>query len=104
VLRHLPSGDPVHIDSSHRELPARGAKAEELTAMNAGMAPSHHHDVTLGDDVVDCPVGIKRLEQVGDPLLESAKARSLLGKGGMVQVVRRDDPAYGRKAPRGREA
>jgi hypothetical protein len=69
VLRHLPCGDPVDIDPSHRERPARGPEAEELAAMDSGMAPSHHDDVPLSDDIVDCPVRIKGVEQIGDPLL-----------------------------------
>lgn len=99
MLRHLPGRDPVDIDPSHRELPARGLEAEELAAMDAGMTPSHHDDIALCDGIVDGPAGIKCVEQVRDPLLESSKSRSLPGKGGMVQVILCDDPRPGPPGP-----
>jgi hypothetical protein len=67
--------------------------------MNAGMAPSHHDDVALGDDVMHGPLRIKRVEQVGDPLLQSGSSRSLLGERGVVEVILRDDRVQGRQIP-----
>ena len=34
VLGHLPRGDSVHVDASHREFPARRLEAEELAAVH----------------------------------------------------------------------